>query len=259
MPRDAASGEACAALLDDAIAELARRGRRPAAFFVDTIYTSDGIHLAPPGYLAGAWRRIRAAGGLCIADEVQAGLGRTGEHFWGFEQQAVIPDIVTLGKPMGNGHPLAAVVTTPAIAKAFAADRYYFNTFGGNPVSCAAGLAVFDVLERERLQDNARTTGTYLGRELAALAAAHELVGDVRGSGLFHGVELVRDRSTRAPAIEAARAVVNGLRQNGVLVGRTGLDANVLKIRPPLVFSRANVDRLVAALHAELAQASGGG
>ena len=251
--RDA--GESCAALLDDAIAELGRRRRRPAAFFVDTIYTSDGIHVAPPGYLAGAWRRVRAAGGLCIADEVQAGLGRTGEYFWGFEEQGVIPDIVTLGKPLGNGHPLAAVVTTPAIAQAFAAGRSYFNTFGGNPVSCAAGLAVLDVLEREGLQDNARDTGAYLGRQLETLAAKHELVGDLRGSGLFWGVEFVRDRATREPASEAAHAVVNGLRQNGVLVGRTGLHSNVLKIRPPLVFSRGNVDQLVAVLDAELERA----
>ena len=247
----------CAALLDDAIAGLGRRGRRPAAFFVDTIYTSDGIHVAPPGYLAGAWRRVRAAGGLCIADEVQAGLGRTGEYFWGFAEQGVIPDIVTLGKPLGNGHPLAAVVTTPAIARAFAVGRSYFNTFGGNPVSCAAGLAVLDVLEREGLQDNARDTGRYLGRELETLAAKHELVGDLRGSGLFWGVELVRDRATREPAGEAVHAVVNGLRQNGVLVGRTGLHSNVLKIRPPLVFSRSNVDRLVAELDAELGKAGG--
>ncbi len=149
--------------------------------------------------------------------------------FWGFEQQGVVPDIVTLGKPMGNGHPLAVVVTTPAIARAFATNRSYFNTFGGNPVSCAAGLAVLDVLEREGLQDNARDTGRYLGRALETLAAKHELVGDLRGSGLFWGVELVRDRATREPAAEAAHAVVNGLRQNGVLVGRTGLHSNVLK------------------------------
>lgn len=249
------AGASYAALLDDAIGELERRGRRPAAFFVDTIYTSDGIHIAPSGYLDGAWRRVRAAGGLCIADEVQAGLGRTGEYFWGFEQQGVVPDIVTLGKPMGNGHPLAAVVTTPAIARAFAAGRYYFNTFGGNPVSCAAGLAVLEVLERERLQENARATGRYLGQELEALAARHELIGDVRGSGLFRGVELVRDRNTREPASDAAHAVVNGLRRNGVLVGRTGLASNVLKIRPPLVFSRDNVTTLVAALDTALTRA----
>ena len=188
---------------------------------------------------------------------MQAGLGRTGEYFWGFEEQGVIPDIVTLGKPLGNGHPLAAVVTTPAIAQAFAVGRSYFNTFGGNPVSCAAGLAVLDVLEREGLQDNARDTGRYLGRELGALAAKHELVGDLRGSGLFWGVELVRDRATREPASEVAHAVVNGLRQNGVLVGRTGLHSNVLKVRPPLVFSRVNVDQLVAALDAELSRADG--
>jgi 4-aminobutyrate aminotransferase-like enzyme len=255
--RPGEAGEACAAHLDAAIATHASRGRRPAAFFVDTIYTSDGIHIAPPGYLAGAFSRVRAAGGLCVADEVQPGFGRTGEHFWGFEQQDVIPDIVTLGKPMGNGHPLAAVVTTPEIAAIFAGDRYYFNTFGGNPVACAAGLAVLDVLERERLQENAREVGRYLRRRLDELASRHELIGDVRGSGLFYGVELVTDRTSREPAADAAHAVMNGMRRDGVLVGRTGRNANVLKIRPPLVFSRANADQLVAALDAQLRSAAG--
>ncbi len=245
---DVAAGERFAAHLDTAIDTLAARGRRVAGFFADTIYTSDGIHIAPPGYLAAAWQKVRAAGGLCIADEVQAGFGRTGEHLWGFEQQGVVPDIVTLGKPMGNGHPLAAVVTTPAIAAAFAAGRYYFNTFGGNPVSCAAGLAVLDVLERERLQENAREVGRYLRARLASLMSAHALVGDVRGSGLIYGVELVQDRGSRAPAADAAREIVNEMRREGVLIGRTGRLDNVLKIRPPLVFARENADQLADTL-----------
>ncbi len=244
----ATAGEHFAAYLDTAIDTLDARGHRVAGFFVDTIYTSDGIHIAPPGYLAAAWRKVRAAGGLCIADEVQAGFGRTGQHLWGFEQQGVLPDIVTLGKPMGNGHPLAAVITTPAIAAAFAAGRYYFNTFGGNPVSCAAGLAVLDVLERERLQDNAREVGLHLGALLGRLKSAHAMIGDVRGSGLFHGVELVLDRENRAPASDLAREVVNDMRRNGVLIGRTGRRENVLKIRPPLVFSRENAEKLAEAL-----------
>ncbi len=251
---DDAAAEHYAEQLDEAIASLTARGRRPAAFFVDTIYSSDGIFVAPPGYLAAAWRRVRAAGGLCIADEVQAGYGRTGEHFWGFAQQDVVPDIVTLGKPMGNGHPLAAVITTPTIAEAFAADRYYFNTFGGNPVSSAAGLAVLDVLEREGLQENARTVGACLGEGLRSLAARHESIGDVRGSGLFRGVELVAERRTREPAEALAREVVNAMRREGVLIGRTGLHGNVLKIRPPLVFSRGDADRLVATLDKVLAR-----
>jgi 4-aminobutyrate aminotransferase-like enzyme len=245
---EALAGEAFAAHLDTAIATLYERGRRVAAFFVDTIYTSDGIHIAPPGYLAAAWRRVRAAGGLCIADEVQAGFGRTGDYLWGFEQQGVVPDIVTLGKPMGNGHPLAAVVTTPAIARAFAADRYYFNTFGGNPVSCAAGLAVLEVLEREGLKANAREVGVCLRARLDELQSRHASIGDVRGSGLFYGVELVVERATQEPAPEAARTIVNAMRREGVLIGRTGRHENVLKIRPPLVFSRDNANQLADAL-----------
>ena len=255
-PREGDAGASYAAELDAALATLAGRGHAPAAFFVDTMYTSDGIHVAPPGYLAAAWRRVRAAGGLCVADEVQAGFGRTGDHFWGFGDQDAVPDIVTLGKPIGNGHPLAAVITTPAIAERFAAGRYYFNTFGGNPVACAAGLAVLDVLDRERLVENARLVGAGLRGHLDELAARHALIGDVRGRGLFFGVDLVRDRETREPDADAAHAVMNELRRRGVLVGRTGRHANVLKIRPPLVFSRANADKLATTLDEVLAAVS---
>jgi len=251
-----------AATLDEAIAALAGRGHRPAAFFVDTIWSSDGIFAAPAGYLAEAWQRVRAAGGVCVADEVQAGFARTGDHFWGFGLQGVVPDIVTLGKPMGNGHPLAAVVTTPAIAERFAGESEYFNTFGGNPVSCAAGLAVLDVIEAESLQDNAQATGEYLREGLRGLQARHAAIGDVRGAGLFAGVELVGNRETREPAPAVARAVMNGMRREGVLVGRTGIADNVLKIRPPLVFSREHVDRLVDVMDRVLAgvqfEAAGG-
>ncbi len=239
--------------LDEAIASLADRGHRPAAFFVDTIWSSDGIFAAPAGYLADAWQRVRAAGGVCVADEVQAGFARTGDHFWGFELQGVVPDIVTLGKPMGNGHPLAAVITTPDIAGRFAGESEYFNTFGGNPVSCAAGLAVLDVLEHEALQENARSTGWYLREGLRELQSRHAAIGDVRGAGLFAGVELVRGRESREPGPGVARAVMNGMRREGVLVGRTGLADNVLKIRPPLVFSRQHADRLVEAMDRVLA------
>jgi 4-aminobutyrate aminotransferase-like enzyme/Ser/Thr protein kinase RdoA (MazF antagonist) len=247
------AGERYAEAIDDAIAALRSQGHEPAAFFADTIYTSDGIHVAPPGYLASAWQRVRDAGGLCVADEVQAGFGRTGAFEWGFEQQEVVPDIVTLGKPMGNGHPLAAVVTTPEIAEAFARDRYYFNTFGGNPVSCAAGLAVLDVLDRERLRDNARDVGHHLRSELASLAGRHPVIGDVRGAGLFIGVELVSDPRSREPDAQSANAVVNAMRREGVLIGRTGRNGNVLKIRPPLIFSRADADRLASTLDRVLA------
>ncbi|MEJ2604813.1 MAG: aminotransferase class III-fold pyridoxal phosphate-dependent enzyme [Gammaproteobacteria bacterium] len=248
------AGERYAATLDEAIGGLDSRGHRAAAFFTDTIWSSDGVFVAPPGYLEGAWQRVRAAGGLCVADEVQAGFGRTGDHFWGFDRQAVVPDIVTMGKPMGNGHPLAAVVTTPAIAEAFARDHSYFNTFGGNPVACAAGLAVLDVLEREELQENARVTGAYLREGLRGLRSRHSLIGDVRGAGLFAGVEFVADRQTREPAPAVARAVTNGMRREGVLIGRTGIADNVLKIRPPLVFSKENADTLVTTLDGVLAR-----
>ncbi len=251
--RDDDAGERYAATLDEAMAALESRGHRPAAFFTDTIWSSDGVFVAPRGYLEEAWRRVRAAGGLCVADEVQAGFGRTGDYFWGFESQAVVPDIVTLGKPMGNGHPLAAVITTPAIAEAFAQDRSYFNTFGGNPVSCAAGLAVLDVLEREGLQENARVTGEHLREGLRGLQSRYPSIGDVRGAGLFAGVEFVRDRESREPAPAIARKVTNAMRREGVLIGRTGIADNVLKIRPPLVFSPAHADMLVATLDRVLA------
>ena len=247
------AGERYGEAIDDAIAKLRSLGHEPAAFFADTIFTSDGIHVAPAGYLQAAWQRVRDAGGLCVADEVQAGFGRTGAFEWGFEQQEVVPDIVTLGKPMGNGHPLAAVVTTPQIAEAFARDRYYFNTFGGNPVSCAAGLAVLDVLDQERLRDNARDVGHHLRSELASLADRHPVIGDVRGAGLFIGVELVSDLRSREPDAQSANAVVNAMRREGVLIGRTGRNGNVLKIRPPLVFSRADADLLAATLDRVLA------
>jgi 4-aminobutyrate aminotransferase-like enzyme/Ser/Thr protein kinase RdoA (MazF antagonist) len=249
----AAIGERYAACVDDAIDTLRERGHRPAGFIVDTVYTSDGIFVAPDGYLDSAWQRVRAAGGLCIADEVQAGFGRSGDFMWGFEQQGVVPDIVTLGKPIGNGHPLAAVITTPEIASQFAERRYYFNTFGGNPVSCAVGLSVLEILQREALQENARVTGRYLRSLVSALMDRHPVIGDVRGAGLMLAVELVQDPQTREPATGLCMRVVNAMREAGVLIGRTGLHGQVLKIRPPLVFSRANADLLASRLDEVLA------
>jgi 4-aminobutyrate aminotransferase-like enzyme/Ser/Thr protein kinase RdoA (MazF antagonist) len=239
--------------LDAALASMRENGIAPAAFIVDSVFSSDGIVTVPPAWLAGAVERVRAAGGLFIGDEVQAGFGRTGEKLWGYDRYGVTPDIVTLGKPMANGHPVAAVVTRPEIAQAFAAQTHYFNTFGGNPVSCAAGLAVLDVLESERLQANARETGAWLMRGLEALAERHALIGDVRGSGFFIGVELVRDRTTLEPAAAATKLVVNGLRDRGVLVSTDGHRGNVLKLRPPMVFSKANADLLLERLDEVLA------
>jgi 4-aminobutyrate aminotransferase-like enzyme len=234
--------------LDDAIASLAERGHAPAAFYLDLILCSSGILEPPPGYLRAAFAKVRAAGGLCVADEVQSGFGRTGAQFWGFDAHGVIPDIVTLGKPIGNGYSMAAVVTRPEIVRSFVGHNEFFSTTGGNPVACEVGLAVLEVLEREKLQENANRVGGYLRSGLERLADRHPLIGDVRGAGLFVGVELVRDRKTLEPATQETRAIVNGMREDGVLVGIAGAQRNILKLRPPLVFSEANADQLLVAL-----------
>jgi 4-aminobutyrate aminotransferase-like enzyme/Ser/Thr protein kinase RdoA (MazF antagonist) len=241
-------GERYAAFVDDAIESLRADGLAPAAFFLDTLLASSGVVVPPAGYLGAVFDRVRAAGGLCVADEVQAGFGRTGDHMWGFEAHGVVPDIVTLGKPIGNGHPVAAVVTRPEIVASLASRAEFFSTFGGNPVSCAAGLAVLDVIEREGLRENAQRVGAHLRAGIEAIAQDCSLIGDVRGAGLFLGVELVRDRTSLEPAAEEAHAVVNRMRDDGVLIGLEGPLRNVLKIRPPLVFSAANADQLVDAL-----------
>jgi 4-aminobutyrate aminotransferase-like enzyme len=194
------------------------------------------------------YRQVRAAGGVCIADEVQVGFGRLGTHFWGFESQGVVPDIVVLGKPIGNSFPLAAVITTPEIAESFDNGMEFFSTFGGNPVSCAAGLAVLDVIEEEHLQENALRIGNRLQSALKELQAHHLLIGDVRGSGLFLGLDLVQDRETRRPATREASYVVNRLRERGILTGTDGPYHNVIKLRPPLIFSQEDADLLVATL-----------
>jgi 4-aminobutyrate aminotransferase-like enzyme len=185
---------------------------------------------------------------VCIADEVQVGFGRLGAHFWGFEPQGVVPDIVVLGKPIGNGFPLAAVVTTREVARSFDTGMEFFSTFGGNPVACAAGHAVLDVLEEEHLQESAARVGGHLLEGLRGLMDRHPLVGDVRGAGLFLGVELVRDRTTLEPAPDEAAYVVNRLRELGILTGTDGPHHNVLKLRPPLVFTAADADLVVAVL-----------
>jgi 4-aminobutyrate aminotransferase-like enzyme len=202
----------------------------------------------PPGFLVEAFRQARRAGAVVIADEVQVGFGRVGERFWGFELQEAVPDIVTLGKPIGNGHPLAAVVTTREIADSFDNGMEYFNTFGGNPVSCAAALAVLDVIDDEGLQARALELGTYFLEGLEELKACHALIGDVRGQGLFIGVELVSDRESLAPATEAASRVIEDMKTAGVLLSTDGPEHNVLKIKPPMVITRADVDKTLNAL-----------
>jgi 4-aminobutyrate aminotransferase-like enzyme len=195
---------------------------------------------------------VRAAGGVCVADEVQVGFGRVGSHWWGFETQGVVPDIVTLGKPIANGFPLAAVVTRPEIADAFDNGMEYFNTFGGSHAACAVGHAVLDVMHDEDLQARALTVGNHLRAGLASLATRFPLVGDVRGLGLFLGIEFVCDRETLAPAARQAHYVVNRLRDRAILVSTDGPLHNVVKIKPPLPFSHGDADRLLNELAAIL-------
>lgn len=245
---DPGLGTAYGAMLGDAVDRLAERGHRPALFISDNIFSTNGILTPPAEYLQEAYRRIRAAGGLAVADEVQSGLGRLGDHTWAFEDSDVIPDIVTVGKPLGDGHPLAAVVTTKEIAAAFAGRYDYFNTFGGNPVSAAVGLAVLDVFEEENILQNVHDTGAYLGQGLRDLQSRYACIGDVRGKGLFYGIELVRDPETREPAAADAIKIRDFLRENGILLSVTGPLANVIKARPPMVFSRSHADQLLETL-----------
>jgi 4-aminobutyrate aminotransferase-like enzyme/Ser/Thr protein kinase RdoA (MazF antagonist) len=245
--------ERYAAHVDGAAAALGDRGL--AAMYVDPAFTADGIHLPPPGYLREAARRVRAQGGLLVADEVQAGHGRIGTGLWSFQASGIEPDLVVMGKPMGNGFPVAAlVVRSPALA-AVPAEVELFSTFGGNPVACAAALAVLAVIEDEGLVANAADVGSHLRQGLAGLAERHELIGDVRGEGLLFGVELVGDRQARAPAARAAHRVTEAMRDRGILISATGPAGNVLKIRPPLVFRREHADLLLQALDEVLAAA----
>ena len=219
---------------------------QPAGFIAESLPSVGGQIVLPPGYLADVYKSVRAGGGVCIADEVQVGFGRLGSCFFGFEMQGVTPDIVVLGKPIGNGFPLAAVITTPEIAASFDNGMEFFSTFGGNPVACAAGLAVLEVLEEEGLQENARVVGNYWLKALRSLDV--EMIGDVRGSGLFLGIELVRDRFSLEPAASEASRVVNLLRERGILAGTDGPYHNVIKLRPPLCFTRGDADRFIEVL-----------
>lgn len=231
-----------------AIADLQRHGIKPAMLIADGIFSSDGIFVGPKGFLKPAVEAIHAAGGLFVADEVQPGFGRTGEAMWGFERHGVAPDMVTIGKPMGNGYPMAGIVLRPEVIAEFGPRARYFNTFGGNPVAAAAGGAVLETIRAEGLQQNALAVGRYLMESLAQLAARHPAIGDVRGSGLFIGVEIVADRSAKTADAALTTRIVNGLRERRVLISASGPRANVLKIRPPLVFSRENADMLVEAI-----------
>lgn len=200
-----------------------------------------------PGYLPAVYKSIRKAGGLCIADEVQSGFGRTGSHFWGFEGHDIVPDIVTMAKGIGNGIPLGAVVTTPEIANVLT-YRNYFNTFGGNPVCTAGGLAVLKVIEKEQLQQNALMVGSYLKECLLELNEKHEIIGDVRGSGLMLGIELVNDQELKTPAKVETRHIMDQMKELGVLVGKGGFHGNVFRITPPLCFTKEDADFLVGVM-----------
>jgi 4-aminobutyrate aminotransferase-like enzyme/Ser/Thr protein kinase RdoA (MazF antagonist) len=237
-----------------AASELSGSGHDAGAFLVESILSCGGQIEPPAGYLAAAFRHARAAGAVCIADEVQIGFGRVGSHMWGFQAAGAVPDIVTLGKPIGNGHPIGAVVTTPEIAASFANGMEFFSTFGGNPVSAAIGLAVLDVVEQERLQEHAALVGGTLKANLASLAMRHECIGDVRGRGLFLGIEFVGDRMARTPAPDIARYVANRAKELGVLLSTDGPAHNVIKIKPPMTFTQQDGDRLVATLDTILAE-----
>ena len=225
-----------------------RSSHGPAAFIAESISGVGGQIVYPQGYLKMAYSAIRSAGGVCIADEVQCGFGRVGSHFWAYESQDVIPDIVVLGKPIGNGHPLAAVITTKQLASQFDNGMEYFNSFGGNPVSAAVGMAVLDVIENEQLMHNAKHIGDYLLLNFNKLKDKYKNIGDVRGMGLFLGIELVKDRQSKKPFPELASSIVNELRERAVLLSTDGPDENVLKLKPPMVFSIKDADFLLQQL-----------
>jgi alanine-glyoxylate transaminase/(R)-3-amino-2-methylpropionate-pyruvate transaminase len=225
---------------------------RLAGFIAESVQGVGGTVVYPDGYLRHTYAHVRAAGGLCIADEVQTGFGRTGTHFWGFETQGVIPDIVTMAKGIGNGCALAAVVTTQKIAQALT-SRIHFNTFGGNPVVCAQGRAVLEVIDREGLQANSLKVGAHLKSGFERLASRHSLIGDIRGLGLMLGVELVKDRSTKEPAKDECAAVFEACKDMGLLVGKGGLWGNTLRIKPPMIFTASDADFMLQVLDEALA------
>jgi 4-aminobutyrate aminotransferase-like enzyme len=237
-------------LIDAAIRSLQEGGYGVAAALFDTAFSTEGLLNVPPAYVQGVADRVRQAGGYLIADEVQAGFGRMGDAMWGFEGPGVVPDFATLGKPMGNGHPIGAVITRGELVDRFTQDALYFNTFGGNPVSAAVGLAVLEALDEDRLVERAHETGQYLQERLSGLASRFPCMADVRGRGLFAAVEIVD--ADQAPDPTACRAIVNGMRDRHVLISRIGPADNVLKIRPPMSFGMDEADLFIAALEATI-------
>jgi 4-aminobutyrate aminotransferase-like enzyme/Ser/Thr protein kinase RdoA (MazF antagonist) len=248
------SAQAYANSVTEVLSQLKQNDKKPSAFICESLQGVAGQIIMPDGYLTNVYQQVRAAGGVCIADEVQVGFGRVGTHMWAFETQNVVPDIVTLGKPIGNGHPMAAVITTQAIADAFITGMEYFNTFGGNPVSCAIGLAVLDVIEQEKLQQHALTTGQYFQGELVKLQHKFDLIGDVRGLGLFIGVELVENRETKTPATEKTSSLVEFFKKHHILLSTEGAFYNILKIKPPLAFNQQDADKFIKVLDLGLSE-----
>ncbi|MBI1197955.1 MAG: aminotransferase class III-fold pyridoxal phosphate-dependent enzyme [Phenylobacterium sp.] len=227
---------------------------RLAGMIIETVQGYGGIVPMPPGYLAGAFERVRAAGGLAISDEVQSGFARTGDHFWAFEADGVVPDIVVMAKGIGNGIPLGAVVTKRHIAECMA-DKFLFHTYGANPVACAAGRAVLQAIREEKLQDNARTVGAALKEGLAELQQRHAIIGDVRGVGLMTAIELVKDRSTKEPATAETAAIFEETRRQGVVVSKSGPHRSVLRMVPPLCLSMSDIGPVIDALDASFRNA----
>ena len=246
--------ELYAADADRAIARLTEVGHPPGSFTMDSAFSTHGILDVPEGYIRGVAQRVRAAGGLIIADEVQNGFGRSGSAFWGFENHGIAPDIVTLGKPIGNGIAIGCVVTTPEILERFSESYEFFSTFGGNPVACAAAGAVLDIIEREGLQANAHETGSYLIDGLRGVSEEHACIGQVRGRGLFVGVDIVSDKSNMTPDGNRCSAIKNHLRNHRILVSSDGIDDNILKIRPPMVFNHENADMLISGVRQAAAE-----
>ena len=239
---DPQRGRNFAQYVKTAIDTLGERDYKPAALFLDMVMSSNGIFTPPPDYLETLFDLVNKSGALCVADEVQSGFGRTGKHMWGFEFGNVTPDIVTFGKPIAGGYPMGLVVTRKEIARHFENQGDFFSTTGGNPVACAAAMAMLDVLEKEQLMGHAETVGNYLMEGLKQLSAEFPIIGDIRGSGLFVGVELIMNRETLEPATHQAELILNELSEDGVLIGRDGVNHNVLKIRPPMVFRHGHVD-----------------
>ena len=239
------SGSSYANEIKTLLDELTSKGKKVSSFIAESVMGCGGQIFPPKGFINMAYEEVRRSGGVCIADEVQIGFGRLGEHFWGFESHDVVPDIVTLGKSIGNGHPLSVLVTTDEMAEDFNNGMEYFNSFGGNPVSCAIGHAVLDIIEEEELQKNAYKLGNIMLSMLMELKEKHDLIGDVRGKGLFVGIELISDLKSLEPAGDMANHIVDQMKDRGILLSTDGPDHNVIKIKPPMVFNNDNALFLV--------------